>query len=155
MQSLLAFGLAFEIEDAKFWRAVKHLSEDSLKQVQGDTLALMNTISFMKEAGILSNKAMREVSRLINQLEELNADQLVDFTLMYSSSDMQNAIDISAHQNLLESALLANQEKFSPDGFATICSVVAFDDSDAPGDRFTLQLPVFLHANFERVQNWL
>jgi len=34
----------------------------------------MNTISFMKEAGILSNKAMREVSQLINQLEELNAE---------------------------------------------------------------------------------
>ena len=68
---------------------------------------------------------------------------------------MQNAIDIRAHQNLLESTLLANQERFSPESFATICSVVAFDDTESANDCFTLQLPVFLHANFERVQSWL
>jgi len=69
---LLTFGLAFEAEDSKFWRIVKQLSEDSLKSVRSDTLALMDTISFMKEAGVLSNKAMREVSDLLNHLDTLN-----------------------------------------------------------------------------------
>ena len=85
---MLTFGLAFEVEDAKYWRIVKHLSEDSLKDIREDTLALMDTITFMKEAGILSNKAMREVSSLVDNLESLSPSQLVDFTLMYSSSEM-------------------------------------------------------------------
>ena len=84
------------MDDPKFWKAVKHLSEQSLKEVKGDTLALMDTISFMKEAGILSNKAMREVGNLIHNLDTLTPHQLVDFTLMYSSSEMQMAMDISA-----------------------------------------------------------
>ena len=85
---MLTFGLAFEVEDTKYWRIVKQLGEDSLKEVRSDTLALLDTISYMKEAGILSNKAMREVSDLVNHLDTLNADQLVEFTLMYSSSEM-------------------------------------------------------------------
>ncbi len=85
---MLTFGLAFEVDDAKFWRIVKQLSEESLKDVRSDTLALMDTITFMKEAGILSNKAMREVSNLINHLDTLSPNQLVDFTLMYSSVEM-------------------------------------------------------------------
>ena len=70
----------------------------------------MDTISFMKEAGILSNKAMRMVSDLLNHLDTLNADQLVEFTLMYSSSEMQGAIDIAEGMTLLENALIAKQD---------------------------------------------
>ena len=33
-QILLTFGLAFDVQDAKFWRIVKKLSEDSLKEVR-------------------------------------------------------------------------------------------------------------------------
>ena len=65
-QTLLTFGLAFEVEDIKYWRIVKKLSEASLRQVKHDTLAIMDTITYMKEAGILSNKAMRVVSSLID-----------------------------------------------------------------------------------------
>ena len=154
-QILLTFGLAFEVEDTKYWRIVKQLGEDSLKEVRSDTLALLDTISYMKEAGILSNKAMREVSDLVNHLDTLNADQLVEFTLMYSSSEMQSAIDISESISKLESALLAKQDKFSPENFATICSVVAFDDADGQAEGLTLKLPIFLHANLDRVMQWL
>ena len=56
----------------------------------------MDTITFMKEAGILSNKAMRQIGNLIHHLDTLTPHQLVDFTLMYSSSEMQMAMDISA-----------------------------------------------------------
>jgi len=92
---LLTFGLAYEVSDTKFWRIAKQLSEGSLKEVRSNTLALMDTITFMKEAGILSTKALREVSDLINHLDTLNTEQLVEFALMYSSSDMQGAVDIS------------------------------------------------------------
>ena len=143
------------MEDTKYWRIVKQLGEDSLKEVRSDTLALLDTISYMKEAGILSNKAMREVSDLVNHLDTLNADQLVEFTLMYSSSEMQSAIDISESISKLESALLAKQDKFSPENFATICSVVAFDDADGQAEGLTLKLPIFLHANLDRVMQWL
>ena len=142
----MTFGLAFEVDDSKFWRCVKQLSEDSLVEVRSDTLALMHTISFMKEAGILSNKAMREVSELINHLDSLSPDQLVDFTLMYSSSEMQSAVDISKHVSVLENVLIANSDKFSPSNFANLCSVVAFDDAaESSKESFLLQLPVFLH----------
>ena len=87
-QILLTFGLAYDVQDGKYWRIVKKLSENSLKEVRQDTIALMDTITYMKEAGVLSNKALREVSDLINHLDSLNVDQLVEFTLMYSSSEM-------------------------------------------------------------------
>jgi len=67
----------------------------------------MDTITYMKEAGILSNKAMREVSDLINHLDTLTSHQLVDFTLIYSSSEMHNAVDVSANASKLEKALLS------------------------------------------------
>ncbi len=67
----------------------------------------MDTITYMKEAGILSNKAMREVSDLINHLDTLTPHQLVDFTLIYSSSEMHNAVDVSANASKLEKALLS------------------------------------------------
>ena len=47
-QILLTFGLAFDIEDKKFWRIVKQLSEDSLREVGSDTQALLDTITLMK-----------------------------------------------------------------------------------------------------------
>lgn len=126
---MLTFGLSFDIEDSKFWRIVKQLSESSLREVRSDTFALMNTISFMKEAGILSNQAMREVNDLVDHLDTLGPDQLVEFTLMYSSSEMQNAIEIGKNIGKLEDALLAKQDQFGVNNFATICSVIAFDDS--------------------------
>ena len=67
----------------------------------------MDTITYMKEAGILSNKAMREVSDLINHLDTLTPHQLVDFTLIYSSSEMHNEVDVSANASKLEKALLS------------------------------------------------
>ena len=67
----------------------------------------MDTITYMKEAGILSNKAMREVADLINHLDTLTPHQLVDFTLIYSSSEMHNAVDVSANASKLEKALLS------------------------------------------------
>ena len=128
-QILLTFGLAFDIEDKKFLRIVKQLAEDSLKEVRSDTQALLDTITLMKQAGVLSNKALRSISTLVNHLDTLSAHQLVDFTLMYSSSEMQSAVNVAANVNKLETALLAKQDQFTPDAFALICSVVAFDDA--------------------------
>lgn len=151
---MLTFGLAYEVQESKFWRITKQLCEESLSEVKQDTLALMDTISFMKEAGILSNKALRELSDLVNQLDSLTDDQLVDFTLMFSSSEMQSALDTSEHISTLEEALMARNENFSAEQFATICSVVAFED--APGEQILqIKLPVFLHANLDRVLAWL
>ena len=128
-QILLTFGLSFDIEDKKFWRIVKQLSEDSLKEVGSDTQALLDTITLMKQGGVLSNKALRSVSTLVDHLDTLSAVQLVDFTLMYSSSEMQSAVNVTANVNKLETALLAQQGHFTPNEFALICSVVAFDDA--------------------------
>ena len=47
---------------------------------------------------------------------------------MYSSGEMQNAVEVSASLSKLEAALVSKQAQFSPENFATICSVVAFDD---------------------------
>ena len=152
----MTFGLSFEIDDGKFWRIVKQLSEKSLKEVRGDTQALLDTITLMKQAGILSNKALREVSELVDHLDTLTSDQLVEFTLMYSSSEMQSAVNVTANVNKLETALLAKQDLFSPVAFAIICSVVAFDDAQVGSqEEFTIKLPVFLHANLTRVEEWL
>ena len=115
----------------------------------------MDTVTFMKDAGVLSNKAMREVSELANHLDTLTADQLVAFTLMYSSSEMQSAIDVSDNVSKLENALIAKKKQFTAQHFATICSVVAFDDSHGQEESLTLKLPVFLHENYSRVLNWL
>ena len=87
-QILLTFGLSFDIEDKKFWRIVKQLSEDSLKEVGSDTQALLDTITLMKQGGVLSNKALRSVSSLVDHLDTLSAVQLVDYPLLYSSSEM-------------------------------------------------------------------
>jgi len=116
----------------------------------------MDTVTFMKEAGILSNKVLRAVSELVLKLDTLSPTQLVDFTLMYSSSEMQSAIDISEHVSNIENALIANSNKFTISNFANICSVVAFDDArDGEREVFNLQLPVFLHQNQDRVKEWL
>lgn len=74
VQILLSFGLAFEVSDNKFWRIVKALGEKSLQEVKQDTIALMDTITYMKEAGILSNRTMRLVSELIHNLDALTAN---------------------------------------------------------------------------------
>lgn len=63
-QILLSFGLAYEVDDNRFWRIVKELCEQSLTEVSKKTDALMDTVTLMKEAGILSNKALRLVSDL-------------------------------------------------------------------------------------------
>ena len=69
---------------------------------------------------------------------------------------MQSAIDISQNVSNLENALLASSDKFTPENFAMLCSVVAFDDAeDSSNDTFNLQLPVFLHSNQQRVEEWL
>ena len=57
-QTLLTFGLAFEVDDSRYWRAVKHLAESSLAEVMDDTVALMDTLTYMKEAGVVTNKAL-------------------------------------------------------------------------------------------------
>ena len=111
-----------------------------------DTLALMDTITMMKEAGILTNKAMRTVSELVHSLDNLTPNQLVDFTLMFSSVEMHNAVDVSADASKLENALLNKLQDLEPESFATVCSVVGFDDAQTNDPQsFNLKLPVLLH----------
>ena len=50
---------------------------------------------------------------------------------------------------------MRNQEKIGAESFATICSVVAFDDREDGQGSTTLRLPLFLHANAKRVEQWL
>ena len=155
-QILLTFGLAFEVDDPKYWRITKQLCENSLQEVQLDTLALMETISCMKEAGILTDKAMRQVSQLVNSTDDLSPNQLIDFTLMFSSVEMHNAVDVSADTSKLEKALISKQQDMDAEGFATVCSVVGFDNAQPNNPHsFNLKLPIFLHANLDRVVQWL
>ena len=104
---MLLFGLTYEVDDAKYWRITKKLSEESLNQVLSDNYAQINTITFMKQAGVLSNKACRQVSSLVDNLSDLAPDQLIHFLLMYSTSDMQKAVDISSNIDKVENALRA------------------------------------------------
>mgnify|MGYP000874223093 FL=1 len=57
---------------------------------------------------------------------------------MFSSSDMQSAIDIDKNIGKLEDALLAKQNQFSSGAFATICSVIAFDDGHGQVEGLTI-----------------
>jgi len=118
----------------------------------------MDTVSFMKEAGVLSNKAMRKISALVDKLDTLSTVQLVDFSLMYSSTEMQSsASDTFENVAKLEAAIMAKQEEFTAEQFATICSVIAFDDipHSYSRDSYALHMPMFLQANLERVEGWL
>jgi len=116
--TLLRFGLEYgfhsdgDVYRVKYWRAVKAVSTKALEQVKGDTEATLNLISLMKEAGILSNKAMRLASELINDVETLSAMQLAEFVLIYASAEMQSALDVSDNLNRLETALLAKSKQF-------------------------------------------
>ena len=110
----------------------------------------------MKEAGILTDKAMKTVSELVNSLENLTPNQLVDFALMFSSVEMHSAVDVAANTSKLESALLSKSQDMEPEAFATVCSVVGFDDAHANNPHsFTLKLPIFLHSNLDRTERWL
>ena len=58
---------------------------------------------------------------------------------------------------LLENALIAKQDQFTPENFSIICSVIQFDDAglNSQAADMTLKLPIFLHENRERVLMWL
>ena len=52
---------------------------------------------------------------------------------------------------------MAKKDEFTPENFATLCSVVSFDDTDNIGSTidFTIKLPVLMHENLSRVEQWL
>ena len=98
---MLRFGLEYvtstdgDIKRVQFWRSLKTICNQSLDQLNGDVEGTLEIVALMKEADILSNKAMRETSQLINKLSELSTAQLTEFTMIFSSIEMQRAIDIS------------------------------------------------------------
>ena len=77
--TLLRFGLEYgyhvegEYHRKKFWRAIKSSCTHSIRQVKGDTDAILDMMGLMKEAGILSRKAMRETAELMNEIENFTA----------------------------------------------------------------------------------
>ena len=160
--TLLRFGLEYgfhsdgDVQRVKYWRKVKQLSTNALSTVKNDTEATFEMVSLMKEAGVLSTKALRTASELVEQVESLNASQLTEFVMIYSSAEMQTAIDVTEHLSKLESALLAKSGELSVNMFGLICSIVCFDDAaEGAKESYTLQLPVFLHENEGRVKEWL
>ena len=91
MLTLLHFGLEHaaqgegDINRVQFWRSVKASCDQLLAQGNADTETTLEIISLMKEAGILTNKAMRIAAQLINNINELSTSQLTEFTIIYSS----------------------------------------------------------------------
>lgn len=91
----------------------------------------MDTVTMMKDAGITTRKAMLHVASLVEDAHSWsNAQNLVDLTLMLTSSEMREATDVGEHCDAIEQALLAKLADFTIDQFAAVCSVMAFD-SDA------------------------
>jgi len=110
--TLLRFGLEYwfhtegNLHGTLFWRVVKDVCTKSLEKAKGDTEAVLDMVSLMKEAGILSSKVMRQVGSIIDDVYTLTNTQLVEFTLIFSSTEMQRAIDISDSVSRLENALI-------------------------------------------------
>ena len=77
---MLRFGLEYgfhsdgDLQRVKYWRAVKALSTNSLSKVKGDIEATFEMIAMMKEAGILSSRALRTASEIVSQAQNLTAD---------------------------------------------------------------------------------
>ena len=92
--TLLRFGLEYgfhtdgDFQRKKFWRAIKGACTHSIAQVKGDTEAILDMVGLMKEAHIMSRKAMREASKLMDEIDNLTASQLAEFALIYGSYEM-------------------------------------------------------------------
>ena len=160
--TLLRFGLEYgfhtegEYNRKKFWRAIKNCCTNSIRQVKGETEAILDMVGMMKAARILSRKSMRETAHLMEEIENFTATQIAEFTLIYASTEMQRAIDISDNLGRLEASLIAKSEQFTVNEFAMVCSVVTFEDAyNDASMSFNLGLPVFLHENKHRVIEWL
>ena len=71
-----------------------------------DAESMLEIIGLMKQGEILSNKSVRQVSSLVGRLDQITVSQLTELTLIYSSAEMQSAVDISEDIGKLESALI-------------------------------------------------
>ena len=77
--TLLRFGLEYgfhtegDYNRKKFWRAIKNCCTNSIRQVKGETEAILDMVGMMKAARILSRKSMRETAHLMEEIENFTA----------------------------------------------------------------------------------
>ena len=65
LQTLMAFGMIYEVNDASYWRVVQKAAENYLNKLKDTQIdEIFELITQMKEVGCLSNKALLRFAKL-------------------------------------------------------------------------------------------
>ena len=83
----MAFGQTFSIDDPQFWRAIQKSAEKVIEDSQ-EPISVLMLVTQLKQAGILSNKALRKVAKIANDPPKDDIESLAILTQIYLSPEM-------------------------------------------------------------------
>lgn len=155
-KTIIDFGLAFGIEDRKYWENAQKLNLASFDQL--DIKEVIDMISLLKDSSLLNIHIMRRaMNRLSESLHRLNIEDLTTFVQIYTSSEGQEASrNDPEFDKKLTATLIRDRDKFNHHEVATIANCVTFSDSKhTETPDFKPLLDPFFIKIAPRVNDWV
>lgn len=115
----------------------------------------MEIVTLLKDQNLLTNKILRSVAGYINHANLMSSSELVFFTQVFTSSEMQSAFDIRQKGLLknLEKTLCKHAENFTIREFSTIANVIGY--SSTGNDEDSINFDKFLVKSLSFVEKWI
>ena len=123
-QTLLQFGMQYDIRTKHFWTAVLDIIEASLDASMQHFADVMEIVSLLKDQGLLNNRIMRAVSSYVDDVATMSPLELSFFVQVFTSDEMQQATVIRGGLAKIEDALLKQVDNFSVEEFSRIANSV-------------------------------
>jgi len=143
---------------------VLEIAEEKIEATSNNFEEVFSFVSLLKENNLGTNRIMRSTSDFIKFVDKMTPNELVKFTILFTSEDMQQAFDIHRVAkkkdpegktliDTLEDALVQHFDKFTVIQFAAIANSIGYSYTDEPEDM--IHLDRFLEVSRERVISWL
>jgi len=81
--------MQYDIRIKQFWTAVLDIIESNLDASMKHFADVMETISLLKDQGLLNNRIMRTISRFVDDVLKMSPLELSFFVQVFTSEEMQ------------------------------------------------------------------
>jgi hypothetical protein len=81
--------MQYDIRIKQFWTAVLDIIESNLDASMKHFADVMETISLLKDQGLLNNRIMRTISRYVDDVLKMSPLELSFFVQVFTSEEMQ------------------------------------------------------------------
>jgi hypothetical protein len=163
-RTLLQFGTQYDVQNQQFWSVVLEIAEEKIEATSNNFLEVFSFVSLLKENNLGTNRIMRSTADFIQFVGQMTPSELVKFTILFTSDDMQQAFDIhkvakkkdpegKTLLDTLEDALVQHADQFTVMQFATIANSIGYSYTDESEDM--IHFDRFLEASRDKVISWL